>query len=166
MSDNATTIKVGDREVAPGEIPVHNLCVLAQRAVNHILNNEVAAAVKAKRDKAEKDGASFDEDAVTEELYNAKVELILNGTLGVRAAGAPKATPFEKVCREVAWTMIANSPNVKAGKVKLPSGKGSGEARAAMIDQLLGNERLRGLVETEARAQMEREAALGAAIGE
>lgn len=166
MSDNATTIKVGDREVAPGDLPVHNLCVLAQRAVNHILNNEVASAVKAKREKAEKDGTPFDEDAVQSELYDAKVELILSGVLGQRAAGAPKATPFEKTCREVAWTMIANSPNVKAGKVKLPSGKGSGEARAAMIDQLLGNANLRAKVEAEAKAQIEREAALGAALGE
>ena len=162
--DTATTIRVGEREIAPGELPVHNLCVLAQRAINHILGNEVASAVKARRDKAEKDGVSFDEDGVTAELYDAKVELILSGTLGVRAAGTPKATPFEKTLREVAWTMIANSPNVKAGKMKLPSGKGSGDVRAAMIDQLLGNEKLRAIVENEARAQMDREAALGAAL--
>lgn len=173
MSDTATqitTVKIGDNEVEYTTLPVQSIVALLQRGINHVLGNEVASKVStAKKQTKGGEGADKDEPKYTEaeletlesETYDAKVKAIMEGALGVRVAGVPKATPFMKLCRDIAWRMIQNSPGVQSGKVKLPTGKGSGEARATMIDQLLANEKLRGIVEQKAREEQEANAALG-----
>lgn len=165
-----TTVDVGGIEIEYTSLPVQSIVALMQRGINHVLGNEVASKVStAKKQTKGGEGADKDEPKYTEDeltalessTYDAKVAAIMEGALGVRVAGVPKATPFEKICREVAWLMIENSPNVKAGKVKLPSGKGSGEARKTMIDNLLGNEKLKGIVEAKANERIAEEKALG-----
>ena len=170
MADQKTTVSIAGNEIEYSTLPVQSLVALLQRGINHVLGNEVASKVStAKRAVKGGDGPDKDEpkytdaelEALENETYDAKVKAILEGELGVRVAGVAKATPFEKVCRDVAWLMIENSPGVKNKSVKLPHGKGSGEARKAMIDNLMANEKLRAIVEGKARERMAEEAALG-----
>ncbi len=167
------TVEIDGQEVAYDSLPVQSIVSLMQRGINHVLGNEVASKVStAKKATKGGDGADKDEPKHTEadlekiesDAFAAKVKAIYDGTLGVRPAGATRLSARDKAIREVAWLMIENSPNVKTGKVKLPSGKGSGEARKVMIDNLLGNEKLRGLAEAKADARLKEEAELGALL--
>lgn len=170
MADTKTTVNVGGTEIEYTALPVQSIVALMQRGINHVLGNEVASKVStAKKAVKGGEGADKDEPKYTEaeleklesDTYDAKVAAIKAGELGVRVAGVPKATPFEKICREVAWLMIENSPGVKSGKVKLPQGKGSGDARKQMIDNLLANEKLKPIVEAKANERLAEEKALG-----
>jgi hypothetical protein len=171
MNDTTkVTVDIGGKEYTYTDLPVQSIVALMQRGINHVLGNEVASKISTAK-KAVKGGDGADAaqpkyteaelEALESETYDAKVKAILEGALGVRVAGVPKATPFEKICREIAWQIIENSPGVKSGKVKLPHGKGSGDARKTMIDNVLNNDKLKALVETKANERMAEEKALG-----
>lgn len=170
MADQKTTVSIDGKEVEYTSLPIQSIIALMQRGINHVLGNEVASKVStAKKAVKGGDGADKDEPKHTEaELealetaaYDSKVAAILAGELGVRVAGVPKMGAFDKLCREIAWKMIQNSPGVTSGKVKLPTGKGSGEAKATMIDNLLGNEKLKAIVEQKAKEEQDANKALG-----
>lgn len=87
------------------DIPMHSLVVMAGRTFSHILRNEVASAVKAWRESEAKAGRELAEDEIAtyaKQKREEKLEKILNGTLGVRAAGAPRVSGIDAVMRQIA----------------------------------------------------------------
>lgn len=124
MSDEDTgnkSLKWGDHEVSPADVPAVSLMALAQRGFTHVLGNEVASALTAW--KKTDDGKAADQaavDAWVKAKREAKLEQIMSGTLGVRAAGQPRATGLDAVMRTIAVERL----KVKLAKrqAKLPTG--------------------------------------------
>lgn len=168
---NALTVNMGGTEHPLDAIPASNQAVLLQRALNHIFGNEKASFVKGRKDKAEKDakeaGAAFDADAwekaneegLENEFIEAKTKVILEGTLGSRAAGVPKSSRIDRLVRAFARTAIENSKGVKSGAVVAPkkSEKGSGDWWNAMIDKVLAIPANADKFRTMAEAEMARQ---------
>lgn len=170
MTENALTINLGGTEHPLANIPMHNLCVLAQRAANHIFGNEKASFIKGRADKAVKDGTPLTEDqtdALENEFIEAKAKIILEGTLGSRAAGVPKASRLERIMRAMVRVAIEHSPGVKSGAVVPPkkSEKGSGDWWNAMVDKVLSVEANKTAFTAKAQAEMDRQDAEAAMLG-
>jgi hypothetical protein len=166
MSDELNTVKstvlIDGKETEISTLPQQSIVALLQRGINHVLSNEVASKVSTAKKKMKEDGVTpeYDEAALEkleEETFAEKVKAILEGTLGTRGPGVARMSPLEKEMRNVAWLVIQNSPGVQSGKVKLPTGKGSGEAKAAMIDSVLAKhgEKIRAKAEANLAANAE-----------
>ena len=133
MTEQETTSLEGkefkhqDITVSPGDIPTLSLFALAQRGFSHVMGNEVAAKTAAfKKTEA---GATASE-AELETFVKAKrqeaLEKILNGTLGVRSATAPRVTGIDALIRRVAVEFLqarfAAFSKRTDTKVTLPTG--------------------------------------------
>lgn len=163
------TVRIHDTDVKVADLPEASVLALLGRGISHVLGNEVASRVSTAKKATNEDGTPKYNEAELDELHRRvlaeKINAILEGTLGVRAAAAPKATAFEKRVRDIAITVLRRQAAAKG--YAWPSGKGSGDQVRALVDQYLGNERYRAAAETLARSQIEAEAALaGGADGD
>ena len=108
-------------------VPVAVLWKFAQRTYAHVMGNEAAAALKAKRDNGGMTDGMTDEQF----LHNwrvAKRQAIIDGTLSVRTGG-PRVDPLVREMRTIAVTRlraVAVRHTPKGQKVVFPT-KGDGE---------------------------------------
>lgn len=109
------------------DVPTSNMSILCLRGFRHVLGNEVAAKVTAW--KKTDDGKSAGEDEVASKAREFRAEFldrILNGQLGQRAAGAPRATGVDALKRAIALEFLKamlDSVSKKTGnKVTVPTG--------------------------------------------
>jgi hypothetical protein len=178
MDDSVSTTSLEGKEfkhgsgedaitVSPADIPTVSLFALAQRGFSHVLGNEVASKLAAFR-KTEA-GAAADEAEVAEFVKakrNEALEKILNGTLGVRSATAPRVTGLEALMRRVAVEFLQArfaAYSKKAGvKVSLPTGDKVVEVagRAMTREQLIEAELKRNGEQIKAEA-LRRQGAAG-----
>ncbi len=110
------------REISPADVPTQSLFALAQRGLSHLGGNEVAAQVAAWKKTEEGKNATEAQVAAKEaEFAAAKLEKLLNGTLGVRVAGAPRVSGIDAIIRSIAveWLKVA----LKKQNAKLPTGE-------------------------------------------
>ena len=163
------TLRWGDYEVSPSDVPATSLMALAQRGFTHVLGNEVASALTAW--KKTEEGASAPQAAVVawvKAKRDAKLEQIMQGTLGVRAAGQPRASGIEAIMRSIAVERL----KVKLAKrqAKLPSGdKTINVAGKDMTrEELISAELRHGekVIRAEAEAEMAKRAAFAQEVGE
>ena len=116
-----------DITVSPADIPTISLFALAQRGFSHVLGNEVASKLAAWK-KGEAGNAASEEEvaAFVAAKRQEALEKILNGTLGVRSAVAPRVTGIEARIRRVAVEFLQErfaAYSKKSGvKVSLPTG--------------------------------------------
>lgn len=121
LFDNAVLTVVGV-DVDLDKVPQHNIRALAQRALAHILQNEVASKVGAKITKALANGhadgwkptkeemeayrLSHEEQVAewTREEQAAKLSIIYDGTLGERSTRGPSLSAFDE-----AFDFVLNS---------------------------------------------------------
>jgi len=119
----------GEQEITvnPADIPTISLFALAQRGFSHVLGNEVASKLAAWK-KGEEGGAATEEEvaAFVKSKREEALEKILNGTLGVRSAAAPRATGIEALMRRIAVEFLqarfAAFSKRTGQKVSLPTG--------------------------------------------
>ncbi len=119
--------KHGDITLNPADVPTVSLFALAQRGFSHVLGNEVASKLAAFK-KTEEGGAAS--EAEIEAFVKAKreeaLEKIMQGTLGVRTATAPRVSGIEAIMRKVAVEFLQArfaAYSKKSGtKVSLPTG--------------------------------------------
>ena len=168
MSDDEKTLKWGSYEVSPSDVPAVSLLALAQRGWTHVFGNEVASALTAWR-KTEEGARSTQEqiDSWLAAKRDAKLAAIMAGTLGVRAAGQPKATGIEALVRSIAveWLKVA----LATQGAKLPSGdkvitvKGKAMTREQLIEATLRarGDKIRAEAERVMAERASREEALG-----
>lgn len=132
------TIEMDGKQVEFGSLPETTQQALAQRGVNHVLGNEVASKVSTAKKKAAEANPpeAFDEEAYKADAFKAKLDAIMNGTLGVRIAGVSH-DPLAKYKREYA-VLLLKQQYAKKG-LKWPTGKGSGEVIAEMVSKVLNH---------------------------
>ena len=89
--------------VSPSDIPTISLFALAQRGFSHVLGNEVASKLAAW--KKGEEGATAGEAEVAAFVQAKReeaLEKIMQGTLGVRSATAPRVSGIEALMRRIA----------------------------------------------------------------
>lgn len=130
------------------EVPTQSLYALAQRGFNHVTGNEVAAK-KAAFVKTEEGAKASEEDlaAKVKAWRQEALQKIIDGTLGVRAVGAPRATGVEALKRAIALEFLKaklKAYSAKTGnKVTVPTGDdtinvaGKDYTREQLIDAML-----------------------------
>jgi hypothetical protein len=94
----------GGVDINLDDIPRDTFVGLAKQGIIHKLGNEVAAGLVKVKEKAEKDGETFDDevkDAKSIELRQAMVKKILDGTIGLRIGG-PRGSTIENIAFELA----------------------------------------------------------------
>jgi len=127
QQDAEKVFKWGDITTAPGDIPLQSMFALAQRGYTHVLGNEVAAQVAAyKKTEEGKTKSDAELEAYGNEKRKEKLAKILDGSLGVRTAGAPRVTGIDAVMRAIAVERLKGkleSYSKRNGtKVSLPTG--------------------------------------------
>lgn len=154
------TFKHGDITVQPGDVPTLSIFALAQRGFTHVLGNEVASAVTAYKKSEEGAKASEAEIAAwIKAKREAKLDQILNGTLGIRVAGAPKASGIERVMHTIAVERLR--VKLKKFKLTLPTGDktinvaGKDMGRDALIEAELRHGAVAIREEAERRMQQD-----------
>jgi hypothetical protein len=110
-------------EAFPQDVPEESLFILAQRGWTHVFGNEVASAYTAwlKTD----DGKAADEATRKSWLHSrrsVKLAQILEGKLGVRAAGAPRVTGVDAVMRSIATKRVSSRLASLPTPIKMPTG--------------------------------------------
>jgi hypothetical protein len=114
--------KWNDLSTPPKDVPTTSLFALAQRGYSHVLGNEVAAQVSAW--KKTEEGAKATEaeiEAYANEKRQEKLQKILDGTLGVRSAAAPRVSGEEAIRRTVTVEVLKKF--LKAHNLKFPTGE-------------------------------------------
>ncbi len=119
--------KHGEVSVSPADIPTTSLFALAQRGFSHVLGNEVASKLAAwKKGEAGAQASEEEIEAFVKAKREEALEKIMNGTLGVRAPSAPRASGLEALMRRVAVEFLTArfaAYSKKSGQsVKLPTG--------------------------------------------
>ncbi len=156
------------------DIPSTNLALLALQGYRHKLGNEVAAKVAAW--KKTDDGKAASDDEVATFARNARAEMldkIVNGVLGVRAAGAPRVSGIDALKRAIAIEFLKarlKAYSDKTGtKVALPTGEntvnvaGKDMTREDMIAAEMRRSEAKIAEEAERRQKAQSE---GADVGE
>lgn len=110
------------------DIPTANLSILGLRGYRHVLGNETAAKVTAWKKSDEGKTASDDEVAAKAREFRGEfLTRILEGQLGQRASGAPRATGVEALKRTVALeflkAMLETVSKKTGNKVSVPTGE-------------------------------------------
>jgi hypothetical protein len=155
----------GTFEALPKDVPEVSLFVLAQRGWTHVFGNEVASAFTAWRKGDEGKAASeAEQKAWLTARREAKLAQILEGKLGVRAAGAPRLSGIEAVMRQIA-TKRVTARLAKVG-MKMPTGENTIEVKGVKFtrDQLV--KRMIEANEAEIRADAEVRMAQDSAVGD
>jgi hypothetical protein len=117
----------GARDILPSEVPTQSLFAAAQRGISHLGGNEVAAQMSAYKQTEEGKVATEQElEAKELEFANAKLDKLLNGTLGVRTSSGPRVTGVEALMRSIAVEFLKArfaAYSAKTGeKVSVPTG--------------------------------------------
>jgi hypothetical protein len=107
-------------------IPDTSLFALVQRGYRHVLGNEVAAKVSAYKKSEEGQGATDEVLAEKSAAWRQEaLDKIMQGTLGVRVASAPRVSGIEALKRTIAVERIKASfaaYSAKTGKkLSLPT---------------------------------------------
>ena len=121
----APSVKWGNQTIALSDIPESSLVALAQRGANHIYGNEMASYAVALKKKVAEGKETFTDaeiEAMVNDRREEKLDAILSGNLGVRSAGAPRATAFEALLRSIATERL--QAKLAKAKLKLPRGAG------------------------------------------
>ena len=173
-TDTDKVFKWGDIVTLPKDVPLPSLFALAQRGFSHVLGNEVAAQVSAY--KKTEEGAKATEaelEAYAKEKRDEKLEKILNGTLGVRAAAGPRVSGIEAFMRTIAVEFVKarlKKYSDKTGtKVALPTGENTITVAGKVMsrEDLIAAEMRtsKAMIEAEAKRRQEVQTE-GADVGE
>ena len=125
-ANSAPSVKWGNQTIALSDIPESSVATLVQRTMNHVYGNEMASYAAALKKKVDELGAAAYTEAQIESMVadrrEEKLDAILSGNLGVRSAGAPRATAFEALLRSIATERL--TAKLAKAKLKLPRGAG------------------------------------------
>lgn len=107
--------------LSPSDLPATSIFALVQRGLNHISGNEVASQVAAWK-KGEEGSAATDAqiEAYAKTKRDEKLEKIMDGSLGVRAASAPRTTGIASVMHAIAVERLR--AKLKKFDLVLPTG--------------------------------------------
>lgn len=159
-----TTISYGSHTVDFATLPPASLLAMVNRGFAHFLGNEVASKVTAAKAKwaetlaaalavPESDRTPDHVKAIEEgemgeaqieelkmALRNAAVKALVDGTVGVREPGQPKASPLEVEIRKIATglvreKLIANGLKVPTGDKTLTFPNGAAYTMAQLVDR-------------------------------
>ncbi len=126
----APSVKWGETVVNLADLPDASVHVLIQRTLNHIYGNEAAAVEKRMKDKGEHTADEI--GAAVAAWREEKLDAILAGQLGMRGAGAPKATAFESLLRSIAVERLV--AKLAKAKLKLPTAERKTKDKATGVE--------------------------------
>jgi hypothetical protein len=157
----------GTFEALPKDVPEVSLFVLAQRGWTHVFGNEVASAFTAWRKGDEGKAASeVEQKAWLTARREAKLAQILEGKLGVRAAGAPRLSGIEAVMRQIATKRVTARLAKLNPPIKMPTGENTIEIKGVKFTRDALVKRMLETNEAEIRADAEVRMAQDSAIGD
>lgn len=152
-----TILKYDTFEVDTNELPEASINALLQRGLTHYLGNEQASKVTSWK-KSHEDADESAIEAQASEYRTAAYDALLNGTIGTRAGG-PKLKGIDRLIHLVAVEQI--TAFAAKQKAKMPSGKGSAEKVAAMVEKWLANADRAALVKEEAQRRFDAQKDVG-----
>lgn len=147
------TVTFGDFSITITDIPASGIYYLLQYGFAKSVQDSVAGMKKKLTEEKGEDGEpKFTADEVEAQLREAQQERItriLEGTIGTRTAGAPRATPFEAMVTKVAKAML----KAAAAKIKKVLPKADSEEYEALLAGFTAKHKER--IEEEAKRRME-----------
>lgn len=152
-----TILKYDTFEVDTESLPEASIVALLQRGLTHYLGNEQASKVTSFK-KSHEDATEDEIEAKAEEFRTSAYDALLNGTIGTRAGG-PKLKGLERLIHLVAVEQI--TAFAASQKAKMPSGKGSAEKVAAMVEKWLSNDARKAAVTAEAQRRFDAQKDVG-----
>lgn len=152
-----TILKYDTFEIDTDELPEASVNALLQRGLTHYLGNEQASKVTSWK-KSHEDADESAIEAQASEYRTAAYDALLNGTIGTRAGG-PKLKGIDRLIHLVAVEQI--TAFAASQKAKMPSGKGSADKVAAMVDKWLSNESRKAAVVAEAQRRFDAQKDVG-----
>lgn len=119
--ENAVVTNAG-HTIDLSALPGKSINALLSRGLTHFLGSEQASKVKARKDKHLEDTkVEADEDTVAgwkAEFVTKAINALLEGTIGVRAAGQASVDPFEAMCEKIAKAEVLEI--LRANGIKIP----------------------------------------------
>lgn len=147
------TVAYAGLSITITDIPAAGIAYLLQYGFAKSLQDSVAGMKKALSEEKGEDGESKytgeEIEAALAAAMQERVTRILEGTIGTRTAGVPKATPFEARVTKVAKAML----KAAAANAKKVLPKADSEEYAALLSGFTTKHRER--IEEEAKRQME-----------
>lgn len=115
----------GNITVDVTKLPQTSIDAMLRRGFQHYFGNEQSSKVTTFKEKFEtenKRAPTQDEvDAKRKEFYATAVTALQSGTVGQRANGMPKVTPFEKILYRLAFNEVAGI--LEKSNIKVPKGE-------------------------------------------
>lgn len=152
-----TTLTYGSVTIDFASLPAVSQMALARRGLSHLLGNETASGLKSWKD-ANPEATEEQIEAQKSAAIAARVEQLVNGTIGSGHGGGPRGTKLETLTRAYAWDevnaiMVANK--LKFDKETKTVRMGDQEfTKAQLIDRMIAKQP--GKHEKLAQAEMRR----------
>lgn len=150
-------IKYDTFTVDTDSLPEASIAALLHRGLTHYLGNEQSSKVTAFK-KANEGATDAEVEAKASELRNAAFDALLNGTIGTRVGG-PKLKGIDRLIHLVAVEQITALAASRGAK--MPSGKGSADKLAAMVEKWMGDESRAAKVREEAQRRFDAQKDVG-----